>query len=272
MKEYTPDDPDFLEGIPTILYKYRNWDIDFHKKILDGEIYFSSFDQLNDPFEGSIPFRYKKEQLTEQNIYKKFTYLIKSKRPNITSKEIELEWQEQLKIRKWDDLENRARLEAEFKTKLNQRTGIFSVCEKKDNYLLWSYYSNAHKGFCVGLDTKKLIVETVSSICKVTYSEIIPQIDVFEGSSTAFHKLTETKAFFWNHENEFRLKNIKLIKASYKVTPPTIREIIFGVKMNEAIKFQIMEQVLKFNNSAKFYNTALNLEEFRLDISEIKSG
>jgi len=270
MRISTPNDADFLEGIPSVLYKYRNWDIDFHKNlVLKGEVYFSSFDQLNDPFEGSIPFRYKKEQLTIENLYLKFVSFMKTTKPDVTSEEIDQEWKEQLKVKKWEDDNHRLKNEEKFTRQLHEVYGVFCLCEKNDNYLLWSYYANAHKGFCVGLNSKNLVVETVSSIAPVAYSDTIPRIDIFEHPSLAFRKLTETKAIFWQHENEYRLKNIKFRQSSCTVTPATIQEIIFGEKMSQDLKFQIMEQSLAFNKGVRFYQANRNLDEFKLDIREI---
>lgn len=104
MKIINQDDPDFLDGIPTILYKYRNWDINFHRDlVLNGQIYFSSLDQLNDPFEGSIPFRYKTEDLTIENLYVKYKKFRTDTNPSVKANEIETGWQEQLKLKWWNN-------------------------------------------------------------------------------------------------------------------------------------------------------------------------
>ncbi|WBX97902.1 hypothetical protein [Chryseobacterium gambrini] len=43
------------ENYPPIIYKYRCWNNEFHKKILtDGEVYLSSPRHFNDPFDFGI--------------------------------------------------------------------------------------------------------------------------------------------------------------------------------------------------------------------------
>jgi len=48
-----------IEEPPKILYKYREFSNPFHRSLLEkGEIYFSSFGELNDEKEGRIPLVY----------------------------------------------------------------------------------------------------------------------------------------------------------------------------------------------------------------------
>ena len=56
---------DFLENIPQPLFKYRIWNDEYQKRLLThNEVYLASADQFNDPFDASIPYRFKDEELT----------------------------------------------------------------------------------------------------------------------------------------------------------------------------------------------------------------
>lgn len=56
---------ELLEGIPKVLFKYRDWENEHHRDIVQkNELYFSSMSQFNDPYEGKIPYRYNSEELT----------------------------------------------------------------------------------------------------------------------------------------------------------------------------------------------------------------
>ena len=80
---------EFLEGIPPILYKHRDWSDQHQKRLLtDGEIYFASADQFNDPFDCSIPVRYRKEDLTEENLFRMYTELGRFFHPNMNETEL----------------------------------------------------------------------------------------------------------------------------------------------------------------------------------------
>ena len=70
-------DMQFLENIPQPLYKYRVWEEpckekQFSRRLLtDNEVYLASADQFNDPFDGTLPFKYPKKELTPENIFLK---------------------------------------------------------------------------------------------------------------------------------------------------------------------------------------------------------
>lgn len=79
---------EFLENIPNKLYKYRNWNDEYQKRILtENEIYLASANQFNDPFDASYPFRYNDEDLTPDNVYLKLYTLGKQRWPNMTEEE-----------------------------------------------------------------------------------------------------------------------------------------------------------------------------------------
>ena len=61
---------------PQILYKYRDWDNDYHRQLLTRQtIYLSKPYDFNDPFDGRIPVRW--DLMTEQDKYDKNLEVIK---------------------------------------------------------------------------------------------------------------------------------------------------------------------------------------------------
>ncbi|WP_349393654.1 DUF2971 domain-containing protein, partial [Clostridium perfringens] len=50
---------------------------------------------------------------------------------------------------------------------------ICSFSECKDNILMWSHYSNCHKGFCIEYDFSKLI-KSRALVLPVIYSKNVP--------------------------------------------------------------------------------------------------
>ena len=74
---------EFLYDVPDVLYKYRDRNDDYHKRLLENKkLYFSAIDQFNDPFDGSIPYRYEPKQLTEENIFLKYYEMTKREYPD----------------------------------------------------------------------------------------------------------------------------------------------------------------------------------------------
>ena len=76
--------------VPEILYKYRFFNNEFHlKAIFKSEIYIPSAREFNDPYDSKIPFRYREEDLTDENIYKKCLQLAKQINPGLTNEKYE---------------------------------------------------------------------------------------------------------------------------------------------------------------------------------------
>lgn len=64
---------EFLYDVPDVLYKFRDWDNgNSHNLLFRRQFFFSSYARFNDPFDGGIPFQYRPEELTPENIFKKY--------------------------------------------------------------------------------------------------------------------------------------------------------------------------------------------------------
>lgn len=110
-------------------------------------------------------------------------------------------------------------------------TGICSLSETANNYLMWSYY-NQHKGMCVGINMAFIYSELINiriekvngflSFRKVIYKDELPDLKLHnivppnfqeipindKSSDTAQEEINDflsTKAKWWEHENEYRL-------------------------------------------------------------------
>lgn len=50
-----------------MLYKFRDWKCDYHKKVLSNqELFFSSMRDFNDPFDSDIRINYEDLSITDQ--------------------------------------------------------------------------------------------------------------------------------------------------------------------------------------------------------------
>jgi hypothetical protein len=137
--------------VPNALYKYRYFHNEFHEKALfEREIYIPSAKQFNDPYDSKIPFRYRSEDLTEENIYKKCLALAKTFHVGLS----DAHYQEiAYDIQKKDLLKDPHHLQ-EFDKQTFERLcndyGIYCLIGDSENLLMWSYYADSHRGFCIG--------------------------------------------------------------------------------------------------------------------------
>lgn len=264
-----------LEDIPQPLYKYRVWEEpckekQFSRRILtENEVYLASSDQFNDPFDGTLPFKYPKADLKPENIFLKLHELGRKENPDMPEEELQRICYERQFSGAFETGDYWKSFYPKFKEELNNTFGILSLSSKRDNLLMWSHYSDSHRGFCVGLDKFLLFKHCAGQLGPVIYSDKFPEIPMFEKSPLGLSALTTTKSLHWKYEDEFRI--VKIYGARKIVTLPNeaILEIILGCKMPESHKNNIYEIAkLKFPN-AKIFETQINNEEFKIDFLPI---
>ena len=234
-----------------ILYKYRNWSDDYHRKILtENEIFMASPGSFNDPFDCKIPENYHLLDTHEKidQIMKYIESKNKDKLSKLTKSDIEKVSNNYKK--RFDNLEQ-VQLEHEnhFFQQTNNCYGIFSLSKKWNSLLMWSHYGNNHKGFSIGFNEDKMRESKIFGAgFEVNYSKDFPlrnplkKIDVIEASVQQLgHKSIE-----WKYEEEFRLINLKLEGLSEKertIKYPDnfISEINLGVDISKKDKIEIMK-------------------------------
>lgn len=94
----------------------------------------------------------------------------------------------------------------------------------------------------------------------------MPEFGLFENTMSISQKLLGTKALFWQHEQEYRLRKFNQARKSLTITYDTIAEVIFGIKTAQHTKKDIMNAILKLNKNVRFYEAKLHDSQFKLDI------
>jgi hypothetical protein len=255
-----------LHNIPDILYKYRDWNDKYHKRLLThNEIYFSAPSQFNDPFDAALPFRYIDEELTNENIYKKLYELGKYRNPGMLEEELNSRIVKRMNSGEFDDGTYWKKFHSRFIEMVNEAWGICSLTKKNDNILMWSHYSNSHKGFCVGLDKFKLF-EHSGVVSPVIYSNDFPKISLLENEITSIHRLITTKSLHWEYEQEFRLRRIASLGRTVVLPDEAFKELILGFKMDDRTKEEIKNIAkTKFPNM-KLFQSLVDDTQFKLNI------
>lgn len=261
--------PDFDVLVPKTLYKFRVWNTGCHKRILThNEAYFASPDKFNDPFDCNIEVAYYLLQ-TDGNIrYKFFKDLVDRNCPSYSLEQKEVEIQRQVNNGKYNDDEFIELLaKGELKDMIDQ-FGVFSMTAVNDNILLWSHYSDSHKGFCVGFDSVKLFqsIKPTGMGGNVTYDPEYPIIS--PNDEHRYTKVINTKAKFWDYEIEYRLTRlIQKQEDRLKILDADIiTEVVFGYRISDVIKREIMDVASTTNPSVKFYIAVPKSRKFELEI------
>ena len=242
-------------NIPDVLYKYSWLDDDVERNELRlatleaGQIYLSTIEQFNDPFEGKA-FIFDPKRLKEKG-WKKEQF-------------------------------------EEFIKEMNSKWRICCFAnpdEKEQNMPMWAYYANNHRGFCVEY---KMAFEQKKFIYPVSYDEsrvwgnvvlgnllngIMRMIKEGKDSSqmpgnvSVYNHLSllslTCKHASWQHEKEFRA----LVPTAFGIYFPAIPSKIFiGMNCSEQNTSRIVEIAKKFPNCEVYkMKDALEGVEFYLE-------
>lgn len=223
-------------------YKYRsNFDRDI-KLLLQGKIYTPYIYDLNDPFEGIIipkifdDYEILKPHLSQEEYKRKIT------------------------------LQNKLLTQIKY-------VGIYSLSKYYSNELLWSHYSNSHKGFCIEYELNDLIPENTKTlifprIINIDYRKG-PPIYSLDGSgdlqTKIIRKLIGTKSNSWKYEGEIRI--IFLENGEQKINQKAIKSIIFGFHTS---KKDINNTINLIQDKVKYYKMELLKNSYKLIKKEIK--
>ena len=244
-----------------LLYKYRAFDENGLKILINRELYFASPESLNDPLDYQVSLSNILSDMVHSGDYPHINVILKLLWvPKITKPETGKE------IPVLDFLENRLKT-----------YGVLSLSKNNSDALLWSHYAGGHKGFTVGFHQNEIIkafqrqniygqdvryggidpIKRLFQEAAETYKQIgdedyrgAPEektVKRMRETQDYFHeKLFETcfrlKSSDWEYEEEYRF--VKEGPGLVAFQPEFVKEIIFGMKMTSEHK-RTIRNVLK---------------------------
>ena len=222
------------------LYKYR---ADIYRDLLtlvNNQIYVPTVQNLNDPAETMV---------NDSKMYEVFNLIEKSGLPINIAKD------------------NYAKIIAQARTKL----GIFSLSKTVFNELLWAYYTNGHKGFCIEYDFEQLQKSfpdgLLQSTFEVQYNNDTPEfsinsiINYLENDAQFVKCIIATKSMAWEREEEIRITLYS--SGLFEISPESVTGIYFGLRMSESDK-ELIKKTLKGRN-IKYYQMKRNPNSYLLE-------
>ena len=227
------------------LYKYR---ADIYRDLLtlvNNQIYAPTAQNLNDPAETIV---------NDSKMYEVFNLIEKSGLSINIAKD------------------NYAKIIAQVRTEL----GIFSLSKTVFNELLWAYYTNGHRGFCIEYDFEQLQKSfpdgLLQSTFEVQYNNDTPEfsinsiINYLENDAQFVKCLIATKSMAWEREEEIRITLYS--SGLFEISPESVTGIYFGLRMPDSDK-ELIKNTLKGRN-IKYYQMKLKPNSYLLEAELIK--
>lgn len=259
-----------MEHFPQILYKYRPLN-DFTYRILrEFELYLPSISQLNDPFEGAIPFVYDQSELTSDNIFLKIYDMTKKEHPDWNDYVIhEHVFNEYRKGTLFDEKHLEKNIE-DTRNNIEKTFGVLSLTTKKNNFLMWSHYAESHKGICIGFDTEILSNTIDGVLMSAIYQRDLPKFELFQETMEFIAKLLFTKSDVWDYEDEYRIIKFNAARKKFILPEEAFKEIVLGVSMIQSVKNELISLISEKLPNVSVFDTSLNKSTFDIDLLQIR--
>lgn len=202
-------------NFPQTLYKYRT--IVQTEKILDNfSFWFATPDSFNDPFDCNLS-ETKPPNLTDAETHFKRIGIEGS----VLSRSLEIYNKQPEKL-------------IELVTTIKEKTifskGVLSLSEKHDDILMWSHYSDYHKGVVIALSLKTDIPFFISPI-KIDYKNKYDVLNYLRNPNKSTIDTLKVKSSQWQYEREIRI--YKSDSGLHQIDEKAITGIYFGIKTSD---------------------------------------
>ncbi len=252
-------------NVPNRLYKYESFNTYSLSNLKNQQVYFSKPVSFNDPFDCAIGCTFEDISVKELDEIHQL-YLEKS--PNKTEF-----------IRKFGDKPNKyfsgfmkgavQEMFIESRDNILNNRGVTCFSETPQDILMWSHYSDKHKGFCLEFDTQ---YEPFNKSIKVEYSKNIPHVNpaemILRSDVKQIIKMVVTKFESWSYEKEWRsIHNEGNILFGYPAE--SITGIYFGSKVDYA-HLEIIALIIQGQNpNVKLYQGTMLEQQYGVNFTEV---
>lgn len=151
------------------------------------------------------------------------------------------------------------------------QVGVYCLSTINDDILMWSHYSEGHRGLCLQFDTTKDF-NLFDQALKVSYDDRYPSIDILNiGYLDEYQKALLTKSKHWEYEQEWRILKPGLLGGPGKRSfpPELLTGVIFGALIPDEDKNIVMDWVKNFPTKLNLYQAKISREKYQLDIEPI---
>ena len=241
--------------IPQHLFKYRT--IDSVEKLLENNsMWFSNPYNFNDPFDCQIIADSNNTEVEIKELIRKTV------KENVSEKAISKLAYDSINIAgKWEKTIN------DSIKNIIERTGICCFAENERNLLMWSHYTDSHKGVCLKFDVLKDPNFFVFPM-HINYRDDYPHYNHIQNKQDLINSLILSKSNDWKYEQELRV--IKVNKTGlFEFEKDSLVEIIFGCKCLEEDIEKIKKIVKQKNYNVIFSKAQKKKFEYGLDFIEM---
>ena len=253
----------------------------------NGELYFATARELNDPFEAAPHLRIP----SQDSMFEAFTGPLRSvgaQEQGWSAEEI-LNYEKTLSedIQSGAHQAHLASVSQKLHESLKSEYPMCCLADRRDSTLMWSYYSDGHTGICIHFEATN---SPFSGAKRVIYSQQFPEVPLPFAEldpNELINLALFTKSDVWDHEHEYRLINMLITSPPAKptrlldglfswktdqiaVVPP---QLIIGVTIGASMQETEIDNILRIchDRSIKIpvFQAKCRQDRFDLEFSQI---
>ena len=260
-----------IDEVSKKFYKYRsmsgdslNW---VEKTVLQNEIFFASASSFNDPFDLRPSFTLEASDSRRREDYLR---LSRKFEPHLNERQrkhdVDLVMSSSLSATNLAD--TTATIQALHNFQISNAIGVLCVSAKRDDILMWSHYSDSHRGVCLEFDGRGTLMEHAQ---KVQYSHIRVPINPYDDDNEkAMSKALLTKSAQWSYEDEWRLIRYQQGPGVASFNPRNLTGIIIGALASNSTIEIIRSWIRQRSLPLDVYRASVSGSKFELKIDSFK--
>ena len=252
--------------IPGFLYKYykfnesnREW---LQQIFTKNEIYFASPEQFNDPFDCRVQACF---DATDDEWKEYLDGMMKDRHPELDYEERAALVRQLINSGWREDPGSKQKMVSDVQEAVNE-IGVLCLSAVCDDILMWSHYTDGHKGFCLQFNIKTTFSPFGELLFKVDYTLSYPKIDVISYRKDQVKRILLTKSDFWKYEKEWRIFDLDNGPGIRAYPAEMLTGVMFGCEMPYESRQLIRKWTQGREIPLKFYQAIKKETEFGLEI------
>lgn len=280
--------------LPEHLYKYLSLNIQFSEKIEDegvirskngfdalrdilvnNKIYYSQPRYFNDPFELDAIVLRLSENERNKILERTVDDLVRSGAiyKDLDNKEIITVGSEEDFVESEIEYHNRI-------TNLFHRCGFISLSRYNDTTLMWSHYSDAHRGVCLRfkcIEDNFYSQNGLGRVVEVSYRDEIltEEINILPVNHAVFEKISR-KATCWEYEQEFRIFKVPTNRkaddtfGNHVFNSSLVDRVYLGLKTTDEDKQKIIKIIQSAKHQIDLFQAVKSKKELKIEFEKME--
>ncbi len=253
--------------LPPLLYRYRSLRGESFEHTLDIfknlQLYWTNPADFNDPFDCRPSFIYQGSKIQHRENARLSANLLSPQKNR----------QERRKIAARAEKRKPAEISSNMQNQNESMMRSIRMCcfsEDPANLLMWSHYSDSHRGICIGFEPY-LDIEKLGCVFRVTYRPDRPSINIMDRGKgeESLKSMLLSKSSDWSYEKEWRAIDQRSNEPFKHFPSEALTQVILGAAIGDEHREKVLKVIEISKCSPRIFQAMISASKFELIFEEI---